>query len=774
MTQTTINDGMGNQIVTDYAYQNPAMRGEYNQYGTLTASEFLGFKDSTAHHFEIVAEGATPNQEAQYEEMTFWQAAPSAASAPKPRDPRTGKMQLHRIWSNLLTNGAQCPEWERPSKDQPRCLLAESTPVWVAYRLTNNVWTTWVNEQTGPFGVRKETDNEIKDGASNSTTYLYDLAQQNGGQFGNVTQVQESADGALLRTTVTEYFPNAAANIVNKPARVRVYQGAFDATAPLNNCLAETRTIYDNMEIDYNSPPSKGLVAKTQQAITACASATTIGMYDANWQETRMAYDSHGNQTNLHHVGASATEGNDWLHTAYDDYYQLFPIRQEKGQNPAFAETAAYYGVNGNGPDNAPYGTNSASASDPKAYWGAMAEHCAVNEVCTRQAYDNFGRPTLRWDNVPRGNAWDTDANASVLWTYRNPKMNAGFKTTVVTEAHAPRCEGNFVRKHYNGLGQLVAEQKPDQDWTWTADDCTLPTQLKEIETLYAYNALGQQTRASVPYRATENWVSRIAAVKWNTVWNSIPNTAIVYDPLGRPTRSIAPNDEFTLYDYLRRASTSKTKERTKSDNDPDAYRANWWKELDGLGNVANIRTWTYIGQDPNRPPRDPWVETTRVNFTHDATGNLTKVEHPIGLGIGTTTMTYDLLGHKTSMNDVDMGHWTYAYDRQGKLTSQTDACGNLTVLTYENVFAQVNGKLFQKGRNCFYVIAPQYNVTFLYGQAGVSRRRLTKVRYTDGSYQKDIGYDGLGLLSSETVKIDGAPQSYTPIMVTMSINARM
>lgn len=64
VTRTTINDGMGNQIVTDYAYQNPAMRGEYNQYGTLAASEFLGFKDSTARHFEIVAEGTTPNQEA--------------------------------------------------------------------------------------------------------------------------------------------------------------------------------------------------------------------------------------------------------------------------------------------------------------------------------------------------------------------------------------------------------------------------------------------------------------------------------------------------------------------------------------------------------------------------------------------------------------------------------------------------------------------------------------------------------------------------------------
>ena len=32
------------------------------------------------------------------------------------------------------------------------------------------------------------------------------------------------------------------------------------------------------------------------------------------------------------------------------------------------------------------------------------------------------------------------------------------------------------------------------------------------------------------------------------------------------------------------------------------------------------------------------------------------------------TTLTYDLLGRKTSMNDPDMGAWQYRYDAAGNL----------------------------------------------------------------------------------------------------------
>lgn len=174
----------------------------------------------------------------------------------------------------------------------------------------------------------------------------------------------------FLRATITDYFPNSALNLVNKPARVGIYNSSWA-------CVSETRTIYANLEGDYNSAPVNGLVAKTQQARNSCADTLSPvkdlynAAWAANWQETRMAYDAYGNQTIVHHVVTSPAN-DDHTSTTYDSVYHLFPVLQSSNQNSAFQETATYYGVNGLG------------LSDSKAFWGALQEYCAVNEVCTR------------------------------------------------------------------------------------------------------------------------------------------------------------------------------------------------------------------------------------------------------------------------------------------------------------------------------------------------------------------------------------------------------
>src|SRR5690606_23425101 len=38
--------------------------------------------------------------------------------------------------------------------------------------------------------------------------------------------------------------------------------------------------------------------------------------------------------------------------------------------------------------------------------------------------------------------------------------------------------------------------------------------------------------------------------------------------------------------------------------------------------------------------------------------------------------MTYDAFGRKVTMDDPDMGEWSYTYDALGNLKSQTDALG--------------------------------------------------------------------------------------------------
>src|SRR5207244_3908518 len=116
-------------------------------------------------------------------------------------------------------------------------------------------------------------------------------------------------DGSTLkRTTITEYFPNSTNNIVSKPARVSLYDGG-------GACKAETRTVYldygdpnHSHYLSYQTPPQTGVVAKTEQALSSCSTATTIGARDLAWSVTLLDADLYGNQTSVYSVGA-ATDG---------------------------------------------------------------------------------------------------------------------------------------------------------------------------------------------------------------------------------------------------------------------------------------------------------------------------------------------------------------------------------------------------------------------------------------------------------------------------------
>ena len=111
-----------------------------------------------------------------------------------------------------------------------------------------------------PTWVRLDSELETNDAATFEMRYTYEPANQNGFQFGNITRREERADGALLRTTVTQFFPNPGANIVAKPARVRVL-------TPAGACAAEQRAIYDAVDGGYTAAPTAGRLVKTDRAL---------------------------------------------------------------------------------------------------------------------------------------------------------------------------------------------------------------------------------------------------------------------------------------------------------------------------------------------------------------------------------------------------------------------------------------------------------------------------------------------------------------------------
>ena len=86
-----------------------------------------------------------------------------------------------------------------------------------------------------------------------------------------------------------------------------------------------------------------------------------------------------------------------------------------------------------------------------------MQKFCAADGICTQQAYDGFGRACHRWE---KGVGYPDRARAQTQWHY-HAWGSMGQNANIIVTQGLPRCEGNFVRKLYDGIGQLIQEQAP-------------------------------------------------------------------------------------------------------------------------------------------------------------------------------------------------------------------------------------------------------------------------------------------------------------------------
>jgi RHS repeat-associated protein len=719
--RSDLADGLGGAIRTDYWYGAGMIADE---------GGFRGFGFAQITHYDV-DRGAGAGVLKWEKLETF--GGEDAASRDNP-DPRRGRIRVHTVKSDPWT----------------ATVLSVTENDYQVYWSKNGGWQ-WSPGQTWergaqvngvyerlyhPYWIRQDGVTQTAGGVVTMSRSYFQPERQNGGQFGNVTEVQTYADGALLHRTVTEYFPNVAANVVSLPARVTV----FDAQGV---CVAETRSVYGSYFVNgvrvsqvddgYTKPPLNAIRVKSERRLRGgCTTAAPIATYDPDWAISRHAHDAAGNEIAANQVGNASNGAQDLvLQTVYDSVYRLFPVEQSYSKLPTHKETAVYYGVNGLGVD------------DAKAAWGALQEHCGVNGLCTRQAYDEYGRPTERWELVGSGAAWGDATAADVRWVY--PAWGVGgVQRHVTVEWRAPRCYGNFVRRIYNGLGQLVQEQRANDAWQYPMEGCgEKPPASPEIDVDYLYDGLGRQVRASAPHATTLGWVNR--AADWSQGYQTT-----AYDALGRVVRTVAANGGIVETQYSGRQTVVVGRGRAG-----DGDKVLSWTETDGAGNLARVRNWS-------KPPEQGGVLQGEVLLTHDALGNLTRVALPSG---GVATMSYDMAGRKVTMDDPDLGAWRYAYDRQDKLVRQTDAMTQTTCLYYD-VIGRLTGKDLNQGSASSCPTAPAYELTYTYdgghSASNRSRGQVTQVRYADGSYTRALTYNGEGLLAAESVSIGGAPQSYT------------
>jgi RHS repeat-associated protein len=152
-------------------------------------------------------------------------------------------------------------------------------------------------------------------------------------------------------------------------------------------------------------------------------------------------------------------------------------------------------------------------------------------------------------------------------------------------------------------------------------------------------------------------------------IWSSLTSTTYGYDGLDRPTSVQSPSTGLTTTTYSGWTSeVVDANNHCRLFNDDFAVRVSQATIFDGTYNSFGASGCGVAHTTAyNYNPND------KLTLVTDAAGNQTSI-------------TYDDLGRKTRISDPDMGTWSYGYDANGNLTTQIDARGQVSFYTYDGI----------------------------------------------------------------------------------------
>ena len=229
---------------------------------------------------------------------------------------------------------------------------------------------------------------------------------------------------------------------------------------------------------------------------------------------------------------------------------------------------------------------------------------------------------------------------------YFDRSETGGFSKTYLTDADTSNCPANSVYKAisqsagggesqqcFDQLGRATRSLAQSFDGRWLASD---------VE----FDNLGRTKRQSEPYYLGQN-----PTLYWTT---------IEYDLLGRPTTTTLPDN-----------STGSV-----------AYNGYSMVTINDLGR-RKVETKNALGEVVSVTDNENGLtnEVSSITYAYDPQGNMTTMTDSSS---NVSSITYDLLGRKTAMNDPDKGNWSYDYNVYGELTEQTDANGQTGILSYD------------------------------------------------------------------------------------------
>ena len=512
-------------------------------------------------------------------------------------------------------------------------------------------------------------------------------------------------NGQLYSSTYTSYTAddNEQAPFFTPPLSVShdIHDGTFKRARTDFDYDSYGNIILEKQFGDMSQPADDRIVLRTFSPNTTAwilSLPTYEGIFDGIAQGSEVAatnfyYDGTGNcsnqsgrttptKGNLTRV-VKSLEGGTSPETGmtYDAYGNLTCIRDARGNMTTLTYDASHIFVTtstnalGHQTSTTYYGVNGV-AMDTGLY-GQVKSVTDANGSTTTSEYDVFGRGTKV--TQPNG-LWATT-------TYNN------FGTVSTQHVRTDSQAGLSTWTYFDGLGRTTKTRSTSTDGKIT---------VAEVR----YDNRGAVTQRSLPYfenGGTPQW------------------TKFEYDPLGRVTKTINPDDSRVLacYDDWVTVSIDANNHRHRSVQ--DAY-----------GRVLTVQEYlgTHFTCDTN--VGSPYSTTT---YGYDVLGNLETLIDAKG---NSSTMTYDTLSRKTAMHDSDMGDWTYTYDAAGNLTQQTDAKEQIISFQYDALNRRV-----QKDYGAPQALG-QGNVNYIYdGNTHFRKGRLQKVQ--DSSGTTTFYYDNMG-----------------------------
>ncbi|UOG36276.1 hypothetical protein MAL01_19415 (plasmid) [Leptospira noguchii] len=426
--------------------------------------------------------------------------------------------------------------------------------------------------------------------------------------------------------------------------------------------------------------------------IKRVSSYTGTGLAPVGTHTTEFEYDNFGNKTVEKDTSGSPVRGNSYK---YDDELNQFVTQETKFGGSVVLTTTHQIG----------YGVA----------FGVPTLTTDPNGNKTFFEYDGFGR-LIRTSS-------DTDVGTA---TTANYSYDASFPLSAKTTFPTGTGDPDFASRTYtDGMGRNIYTVKSASNGNFA------------ITGRLVYDGTGKVIR-----KGQSNWASSGEIDRFVLHLEERNPTSFEYDPIGRIKKTIEPTALGETSPTTITTTYNSAFETTETHSSGTSKRT----VKNASGEVLYVEDFSTDGVQ------------AKIGFCYDIAGNRIKksdlndsnaMSCPNTLagvptkdvsGRNQTYWSYDSFGKLRAESDPDLGVRSYNCNSFGDLTSQTNAKGVTTTLSYDSI-----GRILTKN-------IPEGNIVYTYDSFSGSENSVGRlVRIEDSNQNKTFSYDKLGRVKKET-----------------------